>query len=101
MAKSQRHNAVARQTLADASFLFPAQPDGGFRGKTPSAYSELRFKLKIDVCKTIWSPRSADEKVQFRLFVSSLRQRCPVLLNAITADQVSCSQNHFVRRRFV
>src|SRR5687768_12499660 len=100
MVGSRSHNGVGRRTRLHATFRFPAQPDGGFRGKAPSAYSELRTKLKVNVRKTIGRPRSADKKLEFRLLMPRLLSRIfepeTITFHHLTFHEVRRTQDQLV-----
>src|ERR1044072_2971790 len=91
-----RHG-IARITRASARFLFPAQPDGGFRGKAPSAYSELRFKLKVYIGETVRRPRSAGKKMELRALECRIFQPRPIFLDRVTSDKMRGRNKQFVR----
>src|ERR1051326_7191584 len=98
MEKRQGRPEAARQTPRGAKFRSPAQPIGDFRGKAPSAYSELRFKLKLNVCKTIRRPRAAHKEGQFRTFFASGGQRFLVLRSFGPFYEMSRSDNQLFGR---
>src|SRR6185369_15013032 len=91
-------NEVARQTPPRSKCRFPARPKGDFRGKAPSAYSELRFKLKLNVRKTIRRPRTAEKKAQFRSFLAQRGDGFLVTMQLGSLDQVSGGKHQFFRR---
>src|SRR6185369_9937399 len=91
-------NEVARQTPPRAKCRSPARPKGDFRGKAPSAYSELCFKLKLNVRKTIRRPWTAQKKTQFRSFRARRGYRLFVNIQFSSLDQVSGGKHQFLRR---
>src|ERR1044072_220652 len=80
MAGCLSHNEVVRQTPPSGKCRLPARPIGGFRGKASSAYSEVRVKHKLNICKTIGRPRPAPLKLKIRLLLEEFSDSVPVLL---------------------
>src|ERR1051325_28603 len=73
------------------TFRSPAQPSGDFRGKAPSAYSELRFKLKLNVCKTIRRPGAAQANLQVRPIIADFLHYFPIPLDIAAFDEMGNS----------
>src|SRR5215813_11659303 len=93
----RRHSEAVRRTLPHAKFRSPVQPKGDFRGKAPSAYSELRFKLKLNVCKTIRRPGTAQKEMQLGPAFPSRSHLFLILWNFVAFHEVSRGQHQLLR----